>query len=308
MVRSRTKFAIVSLCTLAISVVLGTVGILSSRASVLRTKDCDISAEHEVSVMSQNLRVTAVFDDGWDNFVMNRYGRVETLCNTYDADIKCFQEADYMWRIKLNAMFNEDEYYHDYYKNSKGLANPIYVKKSRFDIIDSGNFMVSDIYEKEVTKDGKKEIVEYEDRYATWVKVKDKNTGDTLTMVNTHLAFHEDVQIASCNKIIDFVSKCGTDGYLITGDFNFNMHKTSRYSIMTSKGTKDMAIAATKEGKTGVMSYTCHGFGKAANMQRIDFFFGSDSLTSKMYTVVNDLIDGQFASDHYGILTYIDIN
>ena len=77
---------------------------------------------------------------------------------------------------------------------------------------------------------------------------------------------------------------------------------------MLQNGTKDMAIAATKEGKTGVMTYTCHGFGNAPKMERIDFFFGSKNLTSKMYTVVNDLIDGQYASDHYGILTYIDIN
>ena len=308
MVRSRTKFAIVSLCTLAIAVVLGTVGILTSKASVLRTAECDISAEHEISALSQNLRLTAVFDDGWDNFVMNRYGRVETLCNNYDADIKCFQEADYMWRLKLNAMFNEDEYYRNYYKNSKGLANPIYVKKSKFDMIDSGNFIVSEEYEREVTKDGETKMVKYESRIATWVKVKDKNTGKTLTMVNTHLAFHEDVQIASCTKIMNFVAKAGTDGYLICGDFNFNMHKTKRYNVMLQNGTKDMAIAATKEGKTGVMTYTCHGFGNAPKMERIDFFFGSKNLTSKMYTVVNDLIDGQYASDHYGILTYIDIN
>lgn len=308
MINRGTKCVAASLCAIAVVVVLGAAGILSSKASVLRTKDCDISAEHEISALSQNLRLTAVFDDGWDNFVMNRYGRVETLCNNYDADIKCFQEADYMWRMKLNSMFNEEEYYHNYYKNSKGLANPIYVKKSKFDMIDSGNFIVSEEYEREVTKDGETKMVKYESRIATWVKVKDKNTGKTLTMVNTHLAFHEDVQIASCTKIMDFVGRCGTDGYLICGDFNFNMHKTSRYSIMTAGGTKDMAIAATKEGKTGVMSYTCHGFGKAKEMQRIDFFFGSESLTSKMYTVVNDLIDGQFASDHYGILTYIDIN
>ena len=70
MVRSRTKYAIVTLCTLAFAVVLGAVGILSSKASVLRTAECDISAEHEISVLSQNLRLTAVFDDGWDNFVM----------------------------------------------------------------------------------------------------------------------------------------------------------------------------------------------------------------------------------------------
>ena len=69
-----------------------------------------------------------------------------------------------------------------------------------------------------------------------------------------------------------------------------------------------MALAATKEGNTGVMTHTCHGYGKARDMQRIDFFFGSDSLTSKLYTVVNDKIDGQYASDHYGILTYVDIN
>ncbi|MBE5934955.1 MAG: hypothetical protein E7262_04105 [Lachnospiraceae bacterium] len=294
-----SKIAIVLACAVVGVVFFGSKAKMDTNASIVRTEDCDITARHEVSVMSQNVRVTA-FEDGWDNLVFKRYNRLEELCNKYNADIKCFQEADAGWRMKLNAMFKEKDYFHDYYKNSKGLANPIYVKKSKFNILDSGNFILSQAYE----RDGEK----YEDRIATWVKVEDKTTGDTLTMVNTHLAFHQDVQIQSCNKLMDFVKKANTDSYLITGDFNFDKNASSRYQIMTSNSTKDMALAATKEGKTGVMTYTNHGFGKANKYKRIDFFFGSKSLTSKMYTVLNDLAKGEYISDHYGILTYIDIN
>ena len=272
----------------------------SNADTIKRTCDYNLNINHEVSVLSQNLRLTAIDEFFTNNSILLRLGRVEELCNRYDADIKCFQECDFTWRTKLGRLFPKDEYFVCYQKNSNGLANPIYVKKSKFDILDSGNILLNDVY----TYNGK----EYESRIATWVKVKAKDTGDTLTMINTHIAFHEDIQVSSCKKIKEFAQNAGTDGYLICGDFNFAMDKISRYEIMSKNGSKDMAYAALNEGITGVMSSTCHGFGNAKSYSRIDFFFGSDSLTSKMYTVVNDMFDNGFASDHFGILTYIDIN
>ena len=76
---------------------------------------------------------------------------------------------------------------------------------------------------------------------------------------------------------------------------------------MTSGVTKDLAISAESEGIQGVTGGTFHDYGKETNPGRIDFFFGSASIVSKMYTVLNDTYDGKYVSDHYGILTYIDI-
>jgi endonuclease/exonuclease/phosphatase family metal-dependent hydrolase len=235
-----------------------------------------------------------------NNNVFLRYSRIEQLCNNYDADIKCFQECDKAWRFKLNRMFSDKEYFVEYMKNSNGLSNPIYVSKDKFTIIDSGNFELHEPYE----LNGK----QYESRIVTWVKVQSKVNGETLTMINTHLSLHNSRQIPSCEKIMKFTKDTNTDAYLIAGDFNFTMNHSKKYGIMTSNGTKDMAYAAKNEGITGVMTTTCHGYNSKDDHRRIDYFFGSATLTGKMYTVINELYNGGFASDHYGILTYVDIN
>ena len=290
---------IFTLVVTAIVVALG--GITIMAGEVKRTSDYDLDTEHEISVLSHNLRLTAFDEMFTDNSIVRRLGRMEDLCRTYDADIKCFQEADLVWRNKLKSIFPANEYYVTYQKNTKGLSNPIFVKKSKFDLIDSGYLLLNEAY---VADNGKKQ----ESRTASWVKVRDKDTGKTLTMINTHLAFNTKIQIDSCNMMKEFGKNAGTDGYLISGDFNFSMSAKKKYNILATNGSKDMAYAAIKEGKTGVMSTTCHGFGNSDENSRIDFFFGSNNLIAKMYTVVNDLFRDGFASDHYGILTYIDID
>lgn len=69
-----------------------------------------------------------------------------------------------------------------------------------------------------------------------------------------------------------------------------------------------MAIASASEGIQGDTGITFNDYGNPDKQKRIDFFFGSDSLNSDMYTVIDDKYDGKYASDHYGILNYISFD
>ena len=46
----------------------------------------------------------------------------------------------------MNKMFSKEDYFVEYMTNSNGLANPIYVRKDKFTILDSGNFVLNENY------------------------------------------------------------------------------------------------------------------------------------------------------------------
>ena len=169
----------------------------------------------------------------------------------------------------------------------------------KFKFLNAGNFIMtedsSDTYN--------------ESRVASWVKLKDRKTDKTLVMVNAHLATEASRQVTSCQKIMDLVKQQNADGYLVCGDFNFSMSSNETcYNMMLGDGGKDVAVAAATEGVQKYTGGTFHNFGKVQNPKRIDFFFGSGSIQSNLYSIVKDTYEGYYPSDHYGILTYVTIN
>ena len=271
---------------------------ISSDASGLQTSQMDLAIDHEISVMCQNLRREYTTKDGVGNNTIIRYYRILNQFNNYDSDIYCFQECTKTWQILLDLKFSSNDYYKVIFYNNNGLATPVYAKKTKFDLLDSGVFELSDRSSANNT----------ENRISCWAKLKDKESGKTLAVYSGHYAFSKTIQVDSCERIKEQAKLANVDAYIACGDFNYSkITNPSAYEVMTSDGTKDLAIAAESEGKQGVTGGTFHNYGKETNPSRIDFFFGSENILSKMYTVINDTYEGKYVSDHYGILTYIDI-
>ena len=77
------------------------------------------------------------------------------------------------------------------------------------------------------------------------------------------------------------------------------------YDIMVN-GSKNMAEASRIEGIQGRFEGTYHNFGAipVQDRKQIDYFFGSDSLNSDFFSVVNDTYNNEVVSDHNGIVNY----
>lgn len=261
------------------------------------TKDY-YNVNHEISILSQNLRAPKA-EDGEANTLARRSTRLLNELTKHDTDIKCFQECTKDWKTRLDIQLNGLDYKVVYDYNNKGLCNPIYIKNVKFKLLDSGTMTLtvdsSDTYN--------------ESRVASWAKVMDRKTGKTLVVMNTHIATERMRQIDSCTKMMDKVEALGADGYIVCGDFNYDMNSNSyAYGIMKRNNGKDMAIAAGSEGIQKFTGGTFHNYGKVESPKRIDFFFGSANLTSNLYSIVKDTYNGGYVSDHYGILNYITIN
>ncbi len=115
--------------------------------------------------MCQNLRKEYTTKDGIGNNTILRYYRIVNQFNNYDSDIYCFQECTRVWQVLLDYTFNNKGYYKIIYYNNNGLATPVYVKKSRFDLLDSSVFNLSDRSSKDNT----------ENRISCWAKLRDNN-------------------------------------------------------------------------------------------------------------------------------------
>ena len=286
--------AIILVCAVGAGIASGLIKVKASE-----TLEYNLNVKHEISIMCQNLRREYTTKDGVGNNTLVRYYRIQNQFRNYDSDIYCFQECNKAWQWLLDLEFKDDEYHKVVYYNNNGLATPVYAKKSKFDLLDSGYYLLSD----------KSSSTNSENRIACFAKLQSKYTKETLVVYSGHYAFDKQIQIDSCKNVKEDAKAKNADAYVICGDFNYSMNSNKEaYTIMATDGSKDLAITAGREGIQGVTGGTFHNYGKEESPKRIDFFFGSDNITAKMYTVLNDTYDGKYVSDHYGILTYIDIN
>ena len=277
------------------------INIIPTKASSVpnRTSKCCIIEKHDFSIMSQNVKYEEQ-KDGKDNTFDKRSYRLSKQLKQYNTDIKCFQEVNKSWRSYITDQLSLNDYHfvQSPYENTK-LSNVILVKKSRFSYINSGYMMLTSTSSDTSNRS----------RYAAWMKVKHKRTGNTLVIMNVHTTpYSAELIKYSCEKIMSSPVIKNADRYIIAGDFNMrSRYHAEAYNTMLLNGTKDMCKAAKTEGKRYIVGGTFHKWEKvaASDRKRIDYFFGSSNLNSTMYTLLNDKYDGGFVSDHYGIMNYI---
>jgi len=248
-------------------------------------------AEATFKVITQNLRVNNA-GDGEGNSLIERLPRIEQVLKGYGADVYCFQECSTEWKPYADDMMPSNEYECVFMKTNVGHCNPIYIKRSECAIIESGSFVISEINAEDYN----------ENRVASWVILKKNNSAKTMLVINAHLPVTNNTQNVACQKIMEFVKTKTVDGYVICGDFNFTKEgNVQAYNTMTAEGTKDLEFAAASEGTVGEIGPTFHDYGRRENPIKIDYFFGSDSVISTKYSVIKDMVDGKYLSDHYGI-------
>ena len=141
--KKKIMFKVLICLSLVFAVTMSVIAMKGSKASKLETKDLNLTTEHEISILSQNLRRFINTDKG-ENSVFKRFSRLKSEITTYDADIKCFQEYDMAWKCYLPTILGRGEYYRITKTNNNGVACPIFIKKSRFDILASGIYTLSD--------------------------------------------------------------------------------------------------------------------------------------------------------------------
>lgn len=245
-----------------------------------------------MKIISFNIRCS---NDENGNSIAERAVRLKKILANYRPDVIGFQEATPVWMPLLENDYaaDYDIFYH--YRDTTGWVEtpPILWKRSCFNCLDNGYFWLSDT--PHIPSKGWDETGY--NRICLWVKLQERATGKVFYHFNTHFGFGEACQTKSAELLANTAAALGGSTTVVTGDFN--LYPTdSAYKTLTAYFTDVNAVTAND------WQTTFHNYGKITAGEHIDYcFLKSDELAPLNSKIIRDTVNGQYPSDHYGLLS-----
>lgn len=225
-----------------------------------------------------------------------RDNRVIQMVLDYMPDVVGFQETGSSW---MGTLIKKLGTYYNYVGEgrdggSSGEYNPIFYRKDKFTLIESGTYWLSDTPDK-VSKFSESSL----NRIYTYAKLRRNSDGAEFLHINTHFDHKSSVaREKQAEVLVDFISQNSGIPMIITGDFNCESSSTEYKTIVNSSVVSSSVVAEKK--KSGA---TFHNYGNSNKV--IDFIFVDPIKVHVLnYGVCDEKIDGDYASDHHPI--YMD--
>ncbi len=183
----------------------------------------------------------------------------------------------------------------------KGEFSPIFYRKDRFEVVNSGTFWLSKTPEVVASKDWDAAIT----RVATWAKFKEIKTGKEIMFVNTHFDHVGEISRQESAKVIATKMTELANGLptLLTGDFNTPLNSPGIQTILALKSPK--LYNTQTQSKTphfgGEASFT--GFKESAPRPYIDFVFATKHFKVQKHGFLILKKDDVYVSDHWPVWT-----
>lgn len=216
----------------------------------------------------------------------------------YMPDSFGLQEATEYWIETTLELMPEYAYVgvgRDYDRG--GEASPIFYKKDKYELLDSGTFWLS----KTPNKPSRSWDAMF-NRVCTYAVLRDVETGFIYTHFNAHFDHRGSIaRLESVSVIADKASRiCQNFPVVLTGDFN-DYESSDMYGRVLEAGFRDTKyLAATADDKP-----TYHGYKDTLESDEpIDFIFVNAMAKSvESYTVDTTLYNGIYASDHHPVIS-----
>lgn len=260
----------------------------------------DAKATQDITVMSYNVYIKGTGEKSPEN----RTPLVAENIRKYSPDSFGLQEADEGWMERLPALMTEYAYVGIGRNSDKGggEASPIFYKKDKYDLVDSGTFWLSKTPEK--ASRGWDAMFK---RICTYAVLKDKETGFTYAHFNAHfdhlgvIARLESVAVIA-EKIAEIAPNLPV---VFSGDLN-DYEGGDMYNRVLESGLKDTKYLA-KTASGGNVTY--HGYSDLVEKDApIDFIFvNSFAASVESYTVHSEEINGIYASDHHPVIAKLTL-
>lgn len=256
----------------------------------------------DIRIASYNLRYANKSDSG--NLWENRLPAVANLIQFHNFEIFGTQEG---LRHQLDSLEAKLPNYKWYGKGrddgeAKGEHSAIFFKPSIFDLLDKGDFWLSETPD----KPGFGWDARF-NRICTWVKLKHKTSKKIFYVFNAHYD-HQGVK-ARQNSSLLILEKikaiAGKQPAILTGDFNGD-HQSEWYQTIASSGwLKDSYFQAPNpyapNGSFNAFSSRSIGTGI------IDHIFVTEPFKVKQWGLLTDTYFGKFPSDHFPVLSVVKL-
>lgn len=190
-------------------------------------------------------------------------GMQEVLHPQLEDLIRLLPEYDYVGVGRTDGM-------------TKGEYSPVFFLRDRFEVLDKGNFWLSETPDVPGSKGWDAAL----ERIASYAKLRDKATGKVFMAVNTHFdhvgvtARKESAKLIM-RKIQEIV---GMQPAVVTGDFNIT-EEDEAYTTMTTNDFRMYDAYHASRNHTGTC-YTFHDFCRINPLEceKIDFIFITPSV------------------------------
>lgn len=183
----------------------------------------------------------------------------------------------------------------------------ILYRTDRFELLGQGTFWLSETPEVPRSKGWDAALP----RIATWGRLRDRVTGDTIFHLNTHFD-HMGVRArAESARLLKrwLAANAGTLRMVVTGDLNATPATEPLQALLDPAATPRLrdAILVSAEPAYGPGS-TWNGFKAVVPGQRIDYVLVGDGLHVLEYGILAETLDGvHYPSDHLPVLTEIEV-
>lgn len=260
-----------------------------------------IRFDETIRAMSFNI----LSDDNKEHPWIERKGRVASMIRFHQADLIGLQEPSLSQIDDLAKILPEYEIVPGIASGKEGqFYDPILFRKSRFVLISTGTFYLSETPEAASLGWDAKLV-----RSATWVQLNDKKSGKPFYFFNTHLDYYgrlaRDESARLLKKKIQEIA--GEAPVVLTGDFNLfpQIGGAETYQILTERSSPGRLVDAQTStlfphhGPTGTWS----GFKEAGQPGiKPDYIFVTPQIEVYLHGILGDTFDGQFPSDHLPVI------
>ncbi len=257
----------------------------------------------QMNVIAFNIRYNTPNDgvNAWPN----RIEMVTGLLKFHEADLFGLQEALHGQILDVQKNMPGFEWFGVGRDDGEkgGEFSPIFYNKSKFILIESGTFWLSETPEKP-SKGWDAAL----NRVVTWGKFKSKVTGKLFYYYNTHFDHRGD---EARKKSAELITKkiremAGNSGYpvILTGDFNLTPETEGISNIKKYLRDSREITIAPPYGPTG----TFNSFDWNAPMKdRIDYVFVNEMVDVLKYAVLTDSKEMRWPSDHLPIFVKVQM-
>lgn len=234
-----------------------------------------------------------------------RRDRAISVIDSYAPDILSVQELKLNQRSDLmNAFPNLSYYGQGRQGGTNDDANGIFYREDRFDLLDQGDFWLSETPEVPGTSFFGNGSDDHNPRMATWAKLRDHEADRSYFVLSTHWSLDFLARRDSATLIQDrLASLSGNLPIILLGDLNATQNSLAYQTLRGLRDPNDLLLADSFIEGGGSDGRTFHNWFGGSSGTRIDHIFHSPEAFEATDSAIvrTSFPGGRYPSDHYPV-------